>query len=501
MLTLARSHDESDARDAFIIIHGVKRNADLYWKILNNAFAKGRDANFPGADEDSIRVAPLFFSAERDADVVNSTTLGWAEPNAWIGGDGSTNPPNSDVSVFTVLDGLMQRFADQEAYPKLERLTFVAHGGGAQVLQRYAVLGQDPPSESSLKVRYVIGDPSTMLYFTRDRPVPVDTSDQGCPAFNDFRYGLDAYSAPYAITPPLAPGNLFQRYMSRDVRYLIGSNDTRTDQGDQLCGGHAAGGTARRDRSYNYWSYLHLLAGKTPVPDYPGWYPSLDAGKKGPSPDVIKDIASKVGDSKKSTGDDDEDGSKGEKSKKRKKTSHHQNKDDDDEGKGIKNASPRVGKKTSKQESKKIHAAAAKHHQKHNNSKNHTSHKGKQAHKDKDSKSRKSKANHHNDSNGKRDEDEDVDDVGDDLDLLDEDFNGVHIVDGEELQKDGEESHLSARSDDEADASKYPASDPVDRAGMTGSPFNHRLWHVAGAGHSASEVLGSPEGQEAMFGN
>lgn len=265
--------------------HGVDRNANTYWKILNNAWAAARDSGYSHANDLSIRLAPLFFSTDRDSEALNSSTLAWGDPNAWTGGDGSTHPSGSDLSTFTVLDALVDKYSDSSNFPHMKRIVFVAHGGGAQVVQRYAVLGRT----SSVDIRYVVGDPSSMLYFTKDRPVKVDTSS--CPAYNDFRYGLDNYDEPYSLSGSAV--SLFKRYASRDVHYLVGLEDTSADDGDQLCGGRAAGGSARRDRSQDYWAYLHLLAGSTSTPDYPGYYPALDSSKSAPSSRATSSSSSK----------------------------------------------------------------------------------------------------------------------------------------------------------------------------------------------------------------
>ncbi|CAO1614102.1 unnamed protein product [Parajaminaea phylloscopi] len=267
--------DESEATHAYIILHGIKRNAESYFATLNSVWADANEAGFASAGRDTtIRVAPLFMSTARDAEALNATTLGWGDPSEWVGGDASTHPLGSNLSVFTVLDTLLKRFADRKAYPAMKRVTFVAHGAGGQTLQRYAVLGRASPS-SRVAVRYVIGDPSSMLHFTRDRPEPVDTTT--CSVFDDFRYGFSHYKSPYTLAS--TPEALFKRYLSRDVRYVIGRNDTREDKGDQLCAGVAMGGSARKDRSLNYWAYLHLLRGQGSVPTYPGLYTALDPAK------------------------------------------------------------------------------------------------------------------------------------------------------------------------------------------------------------------------------
>lgn len=147
------------------------------------------------------------------------------------------------------------------------------------MIQRYAVLGRS--ARSGVSLRYVVGDPSTMLYFTRDRPVAVDTSS--CPRFNDFRYGFSNYYEPYGLADSQA--GLFKRYAGRDMRYIIGLDDESTTNGDQTCAGRGAGGAVRRDRSLAYWKYIHLLAGyaASSYDSFPGTFPALDSRQKADS--------------------------------------------------------------------------------------------------------------------------------------------------------------------------------------------------------------------------
>ncbi|SJX62444.1 uncharacterized protein SRS1_13293 [Sporisorium reilianum f. sp. reilianum] len=269
--------NEADAESAFIIVHGVARNAGTYWTILNNAWAKARDASFGSASANSIRVAPLFFSTLEDSRAYNASQLAWGDSNAWTAGEASTNPPGSAVSSFTVLDTLLQRFSDRGAYPKMKYITFVAHGGGAQMLQRYAVLGAPNPAPARLSVRYVVGDPSSELYFTQDRPVGVDIAS--CPAWNDYRYGLKKVTTSYALLSTTRAPGLFKAYAEKEVRYVVGLADESTTKGDQTCMAHAVGGDLRRNRNLAYWKYIHLLSGTT-SPDqlrnFPGTFPALD---------------------------------------------------------------------------------------------------------------------------------------------------------------------------------------------------------------------------------
>ncbi|EST04699.2 hypothetical protein PSEUBRA_005977 [Kalmanozyma brasiliensis GHG001] len=269
--------DESDATSAFIVVHGVARNANTYWSILNNAYTRARNASLGSADVNSIRVAPLFFSTLEDVGAYNETHLAWGDSNAWTAGEGSTNPPLSGISSYAVLDSLLLRFANPIEYPNMKTITFVAHGGGAQMLQRYAMLGLPNPNDGRLSIRYVVGDPSSQLYLTQDRPVGVDTVS--CPTWNDFRYGLRRSTAAYGIVSPLVAPALFRSYAAKDVRYVVGLGDTDSEHGDQTCMAHAVGGPKRRNRNLAYWKYLNLLsATRSPeeLSGFPGSFPALD---------------------------------------------------------------------------------------------------------------------------------------------------------------------------------------------------------------------------------
>ncbi|KAN0063176.1 hypothetical protein ACQY0O_004340 [Thecaphora frezii] len=267
---------ESDAESAFIILHGVGRNANAYWKVLNKAYLASRHADYASAALDSIRVAPLFFSAREDARAYDSDMLAWGDSNQWTAGEASTHPRGSSVSSFSVLDMFLDRFSDASAYPKMKTITFVAHGGGGQFLQRYAVLGKDNPARGRISVRYVVGDPSSMLYFTPDRPVGVNTAK--CPAWNDYRYSVNRYTPNYGSFSSSNAASLFQRYAARDVRYVVGLDDTSSENGDQFCMARGLGGEKRRNRSLAYWKYIHLLAGHdaSQYQSFPGSFPTLD---------------------------------------------------------------------------------------------------------------------------------------------------------------------------------------------------------------------------------
>lgn len=146
--------------------------------------------------------------------------------------------------------------------------------------QRFAALRSASDSSNAVPLRYVIGNPSSMLYFTTDRPSAVDA--KSCDVYNLFYYGLDSYYIPYSADTN-QPASLFTRYAARDVRYLVSLDDTSTTNGDQSCGARAMGGGKRKDRTLSYWKYIHLLAnGATQdqmnkLKAYPGAFASLQS--------------------------------------------------------------------------------------------------------------------------------------------------------------------------------------------------------------------------------
>lgn len=76
-----KNPNEDKAKQAFIFIHGKLRDGDNYWTIMNDALDSAVKANYPGADEDSIVVAPEFFSTKYNSGVRRSVAHSMHELN------------------------------------------------------------------------------------------------------------------------------------------------------------------------------------------------------------------------------------------------------------------------------------------------------------------------------------------------------------------------------------------------------------------------------------
>jgi pimeloyl-ACP methyl ester carboxylesterase len=232
-----------------IIIHGRLRNADTYRQSAVHA------AEQAGQTASTLVIAPQFLN-ETDvaAHPVADSVLRW-QGNDWMAGGESSAP--FSMSSYAALDEIIARIGDRKQFPDVKQIVIAGHSGGAQVVQRYALLGHDQPAlkAADIQVRYVIANPSSYAYFDERRPVAFKHA--GCPNFNHWKYGL-------VDLPAYAKGQtakqLEENYVKRDVVYLLGQqdNDPKQPALDKSCEAQAQGAN-RLARGRNYFAYLKRL--------------------------------------------------------------------------------------------------------------------------------------------------------------------------------------------------------------------------------------------------
>ncbi|KAM0425480.1 hypothetical protein ACHAPT_009269 [Fusarium lateritium] len=139
----------------------------------------------------------------------------------------------------------------------MKNVTIVGHGGGGQLVQRYAAVGKDAPAHIS--VRYIHGDASSCAYFTPDRPIMGNKSPAAgtCEFLNTWRYGFDQF--PGTADGRKSPKEYFKQYITRDVVSIVGYRDVKSN-GDTSCMGEAQGGAKRRNRNLVWYRYINTLA-------------------------------------------------------------------------------------------------------------------------------------------------------------------------------------------------------------------------------------------------
>lgn len=232
-----------------IIIHGRPRNAQTYLQ------SGERAVELAGKSATTLVIAPQFLN-ESDVAIhpVADTVLRW-QGNDWMAGGESTAPFR--LSSYQALDEIIARLSDRQQFPDVQQIVIAGHSGGAQVVQRYALLGHDQPAPEAagVKVRYVIANPSSYAYFDERRPVAFNHA--GCPNFNRWKYGLTDLPA-YAEGQ--TPAQMQEKYLKRDIVYLLGQQDIDPNHPalDKSCEAKAQG-PYRLARGRNYFDYLKRL--------------------------------------------------------------------------------------------------------------------------------------------------------------------------------------------------------------------------------------------------
>ena len=259
---LSKTH--SDIKRAVIVVHGQLRDADKYFDLTLRA------AKASNAMGDTLLIAPqILTTADAARHNLEPSVARW-KSEAWLAGDIGKAP--FSISSFEVLDGIIAQLADRARYPNLERIVVAAHSGGAQFVQRYAVVGRadqvltaaglqpyaegvDPSTLTAgkgpvIRVRYIVANPSSYVYFDATRPSPTGK----CKEFDHWRYG---------IVDPVSYANggdmkaLERRYLTRRVMYLLGGKDTDPNHSalDKTCMAETQGAN-RLERGTNYFAHV-----------------------------------------------------------------------------------------------------------------------------------------------------------------------------------------------------------------------------------------------------
>ena len=237
---------------ALVTIHGLLRNADEYEKTGEAAIGAA------GAGNDTLLITPQFLAAiDVSGNALPENTLRW-DVSKWLDGYPALAP--APLSSFAVLDAILKRLADRGKFPALREIVIVAHSAGAQMAQRYAIVGHAPAAwnHPGLALRFVIANPSSYLYFSPDRPKPDGGfgpfDGAACPNYDRWKYGVE--QPPPYVTGPVAA--LEDAYVARRVTYLLGQLDTNPNHPvlDKSCSGEAEG-PYRLARGRSYVAYLH----------------------------------------------------------------------------------------------------------------------------------------------------------------------------------------------------------------------------------------------------
>ena len=266
-----------------LVMHGHPRDAN---RTFDAALAAARAAGRLG---DTLVVAPLFQVPAARAARCSTPGVPPAAPGdalwtcgSWLQGGlsrGGTRP----IGAFEALDALLAEL--QRQWPSLRTATLFGFSAGAQMLQHSIGLAADPPP--GMRLRYVIADPGSWLYFDPVRPTPqlagqaVDwpacgtgadfpgacgfefappAASAACAGYDHWKYGTATWPAHLGRDATQARA----RYAAADISYVEAELDSGSQRGaayailDQSCAARLQG-PFRLQRGVAYVAYDRAL--------------------------------------------------------------------------------------------------------------------------------------------------------------------------------------------------------------------------------------------------
>jgi pimeloyl-ACP methyl ester carboxylesterase len=213
-------------RRAVVVVHGKNRNAKSYFDAVT------RLAREEGHADDTLVIGMQFLTrADAATHRLPANMLYW-DTDGWKHGHKALN--GSRLSSFEVLDRLLRRLIDQN--PNLEQIIIAGHSAGAQFVQKHALGRKLDTSDWKGQLRYVVTNPGTYMYLTRERP----EETKACKAdYNDYRFGVERNPLEYFVGT--SPDSLWKNLAEFPVTILLGDEDTEQEDGDNSCPALAQG--------------------------------------------------------------------------------------------------------------------------------------------------------------------------------------------------------------------------------------------------------------------
>ena len=232
------SHQLATIHRVIVIVHGYRRNAADYAQIMLGL----------KPPPETMVVAPQFLAVDDiEPRNVPDHILRWKR-DTWASGMPADDPVPQ--SSFDAIDAVLAALGNRTMLPNLTNVVLAGFSAGGQLVQRYAVVGKgdDAIGEAGVKLRYVVGSPSSFVYFGGERPqggrIATFPDAPNCPQYGNWRYGFAGELPPY-VAAAVGPGvpDLEHRYAARDVVYLVGGADTNPHHRflDTSCAGEAQG--------------------------------------------------------------------------------------------------------------------------------------------------------------------------------------------------------------------------------------------------------------------
>ena len=255
-----RNHPLSVANEkikrAFIIIHGISRNADDYYLYGYEATQLAR------ATDETIIMAPNFYIEEDQPD---ENIIYWENSERWKRGDLSSDNFEEKISSYAVMDLMLEQLNDKAKFPNLQEVFILGHSAGGQYVQRYAASSTFDPLLAA-PIRYIPSNLSSFVYLDEKRLAGSDKLDEfaipqtDCIGYDEYKYGLKDLNLYLTST---GATRIQEQYEKRDVVYLLGAEDSDPLDPilDVTCQAMLQGGN-RLERGLIYFNYLEEYYGQ-----------------------------------------------------------------------------------------------------------------------------------------------------------------------------------------------------------------------------------------------
>lgn len=232
-------------KNAVIVIHGVNRNAGDYFSWVGSSL---RDEGLEG---ETILISPKFkVEDEADNDEMYWSRFGWRE------GDNALS--DLKLSSFAVIDSLVTRLSDTDAFPVLENIVITGHSSGGLFTHVYAAANRMDANTLDINMDYVVAN-SQYFYYPDGQRINETTGQLYTP--NDCT-GYDFWPLGYANAPSyvsaLTASEVNDQLISRSVLYFLG-NGSGSDGSlnDTNCTATLLGAT-RFSRGENMFDYMEM---------------------------------------------------------------------------------------------------------------------------------------------------------------------------------------------------------------------------------------------------
>lgn len=249
----------SNYKRLILITHGSYKNAQDYFKTMVIA------SQIVGQGSQTLVIAPSFKTAQ------DSRVHGELEftDEGWLRGNLSKNSKTGHtVSSFTIIDRLIEYALKQ--YPSLQEVVVTGHSAGGQLTQKYALSTPIVDLYKNVHFKFVVANPGSYTYLNELRPyqnvystkpmflLPIQ---KDCPEYDDYKFGLVNLNE---YVSQKTKSELIEQYLNREVVYLVGEQDTHTDDIDQTCEA-ALQGKNRLQRTMNFFESIRQGFGQHPT--------------------------------------------------------------------------------------------------------------------------------------------------------------------------------------------------------------------------------------------